>query len=155
MLQVEVPMLLFLASAAFAALPTPSTSTSSTATGESRAQERLEQALDRVEATPAQRRAASDRLDSLLDEVTALRERGQALREEVHDALLGARVDRAALEAARVELVTLFDDGSTMLFDFAADLSELFTPAQREELHELRHERLRDRAAAWWGAAGE
>lgn len=122
---------------------------------DARAHERLDEALDRVEATPDQRHAAERRVDQALDELRALRERASDLREQIHDALFGAVVDRAALEVARQELLSVVDDGSMLLFDAAADLAELFTAAQREELHTARHERLRDRMAAWWRGAAE
>lgn len=120
-----------------------------------RTHERFAEALERVDATPEQREAAERRLEASWDEWKALRERAEAVREEVHDALFGATVDRKALDAARRELLSVVDDGSELLFDLAADVSELLTAAQREELHALRHERIRERIGAWWHGTGD
>lgn len=122
---------------------------------DTRAHERLDQALERVHATPAQQQAAETRLDAALQEFHALRQRALGVREDVVDALFGASVDRGALESARLELLSVLDEGSALWFDLAADMAEIFTPAQRAELLTLRNERLRDRVWAWWSGSAE
>jgi Spy/CpxP family protein refolding chaperone len=134
-------MFLFLAVSASAADPAPV---------EGRATERLDAALDRVEATPQQRDQAHARLDDALGEARALRERALDVRERVHDALFGAAVDRKALERARTDLMAVVDDGTSLFFDAAADLAELFTAEQRAELHQFRHDTIRERMIRWW-----
>lgn len=139
-------MFLFLAVSASAAGNDPAAG----AAVEGRAAERLDAALDRVQATPQQRDQAHARMDEALAEARVLRERALDVRERVHDALFGATVDRKALERARADLMAVVDDGTSLFFDAAADLAELFTAEQRAELHQVRHETIRERMIRWW-----
>jgi Spy/CpxP family protein refolding chaperone len=140
-------MLLSLAAAAFAAdraVPAP-TAVPLDHPGHAR----IEAALDRVDATPAQREAVRSRLDQSHDLLVGYHAEAHDLRERFHDALFGQTVDRDGLEDVRAEAVDLFDRASSDVVEVAADVAELFSAGQRQELHALVDERLADRFARW------
>lgn len=127
-----VPLFLALSAPALAATPEP---------GPEHARRHLEEALDEVEATPDQRTAARALIEDAITEMAAFREEGRALRERISGLFLEEEIDRTALEEARVEVVDLFDRASATAFENLADLAEVFTVAQRQELHALREAR--------------
>jgi Spy/CpxP family protein refolding chaperone len=96
--------------------------------------------LGTVDATPEQeQRVKAIALDAL-DDLLPMRERHQANRQAIRTALIGATVDRQALEQARREELKLIEELSVRLAAAIADSAEVLTPEQRAELAE-RHQR--------------
>ena len=102
---------------------------------------RLHRELKGVNATEAQEAQILATLDTLF----AQHQAHEAFRKEMHDqvaaALTGATVDRAALEAARVQILQRADAGSKDLVKAVADMAEVLTPAQRQALAEKHRQR--------------
>jgi periplasmic protein CpxP/Spy len=98
---------------------------------------RVHRALKQVSATQAQ----EDQILAILDAGFAKHEAMAPFREEMHAkiqaALTAPTVDRAALEAARVEIIQHLDQGSKDLVKAVADMADVLTPAQRQQLVEL------------------
>lgn len=94
-------------------------------------------ALKRVNGTQAQ----EDQILAIVDGLFAKHQKMTSEREQFHQritaALTGATVDRAALEAVRVEAIQHMDLASKDLVKAVADIAEVLTPAQRQQLAEL------------------
>lgn len=94
-------------------------------------------ALKRVNGTQAQ----EDQILAIVDELFARHGQMAGEREQFHQritaALTGTTVDRAALEAIRVEAIQHMDLASKDLAKAVADIAEVLTPAQRQQLAEL------------------
>ncbi|MEQ1505278.1 MAG: hypothetical protein ABMB14_23810 [Myxococcota bacterium] len=110
---------------------------------------RTDRALDGVDATAAQHLAAEavatevgPTFGGYLTELGAVRERLGALFE-------AETVDHDAVEAARVDLVDLFDRATATWFDAAIELSTVLTTDQRAVLRAQRRERIRERWRDW------
>jgi len=67
----------------------------------------------------------------------AMAARHEALHGQLLAALSGETVDRAAIEAARVEAISAIDQGSKDLAKSLGDIAEVLTPAQRAQLAHL------------------
>lgn len=106
-----------------------------------RVMERVDATLDEVEATDAQRSATKAILDDTLPELQALRVEGKAIRDDVRAAFDADKVDRVALETARLDLVELFDRATSTMFGMFADIADLYSPEQRAEWREIREAR--------------
>ena len=80
---------------------------------------------------------------------SALREKRFAARRTIVDLLSKPTIDRAAIEAQRVEQMRLADAGSTLLTKALADAAEVLTPEQRvafvKRMQQLRHRYRHDR----------
>jgi Spy/CpxP family protein refolding chaperone len=102
---------------------------------------RVHRELKGVDATEAQEAQILATLDTLF----AQHQAHETFRKEMHDqvaaALTGATVDRAALEAARVQILQRADAGSKDLVKAVADMAEVLTPAQRQALAEKHRQR--------------
>ena len=61
----------------------------------------------------------------------------EARHEQARDLLLGETVDRDAIEAMRVEAVDRFDEVSQLFVAVIADVAEVLTVEQRQELISL------------------
>lgn len=96
-----------------------------------------DRALDRVDATDAQR----DRVEAVIDEMApklfALKADHEPLRDQVSAALTGETVDRAALESARAAGLDVAEDASRILVEGLADAAEALDAEQRQELADL------------------
>jgi len=108
---------------------------------EDRVMERVDGALDAVEATDEQREATRDIVDDALFEMQAYRDEGRDIRTAVRAAFEQDTVDRVALESARGDLVDLFDRATATLFGMFADVADLYTPEQRAEWRAIREAR--------------
>lgn len=102
---------------------------------------RIHRALKEVGATQAQ----EDQILAILNDLFAQHAAHDAMRKELHDqvatALTGDTVDRAALEAARVQILQRADEGSKVLVKAIGDMAEVLTPAQRQALAAKHKER--------------
>lgn len=96
--------------------------------------DRVDDALDDVDATPAQRERIHAVKDRLLARQAELRGDRDALRAELLAAWRGDAVDRARLHAIvdeRIEALRAFAHAAA---DGAVDVHDALTPAQRAEL---------------------
>ncbi len=96
--------------------------------------ERIERALERVDATDAQRAAVDAVLDRDVPKMFALHEDGASLREEGRALFGAAAIDRDAVEDLRRDTVALFDEGSKIMFATMADVAAALTPEQRADI---------------------
>jgi Spy/CpxP family protein refolding chaperone len=99
----------------------------------------VEWALRGVEATDEQKQQARRITDRLIDELGPLVAQHRDERQAIRRALAGAEVDREALEQARRRELTLADQASKLVVDRVADLAEVLTPQQRQELATFAH----------------
>jgi protein CpxP len=96
--------------------------------------ERVDDALDDVDATPAQREKIHGVKDKLLADGAKLRGDHDALRTELLGMWKADQVDRARLHAIvdqRIDALRIFAHAAA---DGAADAHDALTPAQREKL---------------------
>ncbi len=102
---------------------------------------RVHRELGGVDATEAQ----EAQILAILDTLFAQHQAHEAFRKAMHDqvaaALTGDTVDRAALEAVRVQILQRADQGSKDLAKAIADMAEVLTPAQRQALAEKHRQR--------------
>ena len=105
------------------------------------AEQRLAFALEAVDA--AEEQAAE--IDAILAEAWAqgetFRAEHEAKHEEVKDLLSAETLDREALEAMRVEGVDRFDEVSQVFVQVLADIGDVLTVEQRQELISLAESR--------------
>jgi Spy/CpxP family protein refolding chaperone len=94
----------------------------------------VEDMLDEVDASEAQRRA----ITPLVDRATVSAHEIHSQAEEVHDELLvlltADTIDRAALESVRVQGVALVDQASRDMVEAMTGMAEVLTPDQRKEI---------------------
>lgn len=93
-------------------------------------------ALDRIDATDAQRDAVLAEVDALADDVLARRDDRDRLRDALRDALTADQVDPAELEKLRTEALSLADDASRDALPRLVRIAGTLTPEQRADLAE-------------------
>jgi Spy/CpxP family protein refolding chaperone len=93
--------------------------------------ERLARATD---ASTEQKQKINAIAQGAASDAMALRERHLAGRQQMRDILAAPIIDRAKLEAVRVEQLKLADVASKRITAAVADAVEVLTPAQRAEL---------------------
>lgn len=93
--------------------------------------ERLARATD---ASTEQKQKINAIAQGAASDVLALREKHLAGRQQVRDILAAPTIDRAKLEAVRVEQLKLADEASKRITAAVADAAEVLTPAQRADL---------------------
>jgi periplasmic protein CpxP/Spy len=98
---------------------------------------RIHRALKQVNATQAQEDQILAIADTLFERHKAMAPARQELHQRIAAALTGDTVDRAALEAIRVDAMSKAEDGSKALAKAIGDMAEVLTPAQRRQLAEL------------------
>ncbi len=101
------------------------------------AQERFQFALDRIGATEEQQAEIEAIIEPAVDQAMDAHADHEARHDEFRDLLLAESIDRDALEAMRVEAVDRFDEGSQLFVTVIADVAEVLTVEQREDLVEL------------------
>lgn len=99
----------------------------------------LEWVLRGVDATDEQKQQARRITDRLVDELGPIAAKHREHREAIHRALAGPEIDREALERLRRQELTLADQASKLAVDAFADLGEVLTPQQRQELMAFAH----------------
>jgi Spy/CpxP family protein refolding chaperone len=99
----------------------------------------VEWALRGVDASDEQKQQARRITDRLIDELGPLAAKHGEHREAIHRALSGSEIDREALERLRRQELTLADQASKLAVDAFADLGEVLTPQQRQELIAFAH----------------
>jgi Spy/CpxP family protein refolding chaperone len=95
-----------------------------------------------IEVTAAQRERIAAIARSAATDVDANREQHQKLRRESLDLFAAATIDRARLEALRVEQMKLRDSTSRRMLTAMIDGAEVLTPEQRAKLVERRNRRM-------------
>ncbi|MDE2564320.1 MAG: Spy/CpxP family protein refolding chaperone [Burkholderiales bacterium] len=91
-------------------------------------------ALDRVDATPAQREQIRQILQAARKDLQPLREQGRSLREQGLALFTQPTIDAAAAEALRQQELTLHDQASRRMLQAMVDAGNVLTTAQRQRL---------------------
>ena len=107
---------------------------------ESEIQQRIDRVVKHVaieiDANDEQREKIVALLTAVAMDMKPIRERMIASREQLQAILVAEQIDRAALEALRVERLAEFDEISKNLVTAIADVAEVLTPEQRKVLDE-------------------
>jgi protein CpxP len=100
-------------------------------------------ALRGIDANEVQQEKVNKVLGGAIDDLFRLKEQHQANREAFAAQLGGASIDRAALEEIRKSEMALADEASRRFVQAMADVAEVLTPEQRQQLldHVHRHGR--------------
>jgi Spy/CpxP family protein refolding chaperone len=93
--------------------------------------------LSRIDATEEQKAKVQTILSPLVADFVDTRIEHQAARAAVVAELTGSSIDREALEALRLERIKAFDELSRRIVGSVADIAEVLTREQRQELAEL------------------
>jgi Spy/CpxP family protein refolding chaperone len=90
--------------------------------------------LRTVDATPQQEEQVQQRVDSLVDELIAVRAQMPDRRAQFVEQLTAPTIDRAALHQAREAGMKQAARAWTLAVDAFADIAEVLTPEQRAQL---------------------
>jgi protein CpxP len=95
-----------------------------------------------IDATDAQKAQIDPLVRQAVGDLLPLHSQLHAAHAQVVNALTQTTIDRASLEAARVQHLQLADQGSKRLVQLIADVGEVLTPTQRTTLADrLQHMR--------------
>jgi len=108
-----------------------------------RAEFMVDRALKYVDATEAQRAEIEAILEQSFQEGLAMREDHGDMHQEIHALLTADTIDRAALEAMRVDKLAKAEQMSLMITRSIADVAEVLTPEQRLKLADFAERRMR------------
>ncbi len=97
--------------------------------------------LTKVDATDEQKDQIDGILDSAFEEFEALHEGKEEHKEQLKEVLSAETIDREALQELRTEALEHMDEASALFTDVIADVSEVLTAEQRQELIEMIEER--------------
>ena len=96
-----------------------------------------------VDASEAQQKRIAEIMALTMKELAPLREKHMEARKQVMSELTKPQIDRAALEAIRVQELALAEQFSRRITQSIADAAEVLTPDQRqallEHVHSWRH----------------
>jgi Spy/CpxP family protein refolding chaperone len=99
----------------------------------------VEWALRGVDATDEQMQQAKRIAERLVDELGPVVAKHREHRETIARELAKPEIDREALEQLRRQELTLADHASKLAVDSFADLGEVLTPQQRQDLISFVH----------------
>ena len=102
-----------------------------------KAEAMLDKALSEIGATDEQSAEIEGIVDDAHTRLEAMHEGMEEHHESVNAVLTAETIDRAALETLRQEGLAHFDEASAMFVEVIADVAEVLTQEQREELAEL------------------
>ena len=94
-----------------------------------------------IDATPEQKSRIAAIMKGAANDLASLREQGLELRRRSAELLAAPTVDRAQLEALRMQQMQLRDTVSRRMLQARADAAEVLTPEQRAKLAERRMRR--------------
>ena len=107
---------------------------------------RIEWMLRKIDASDEQQEEILAIVDTVIDDLAALRGDRDATREALSAALTGDTVDTEALEALRAEKFAALDGASARVVKALGEIAVILTPEQRRELAErAEHRRWRHR----------
>lgn len=89
-----------------------------------------------IDATETQRQQLEPIVKAAARDLLPVRTRMHEARRQAIELLTQESVDRAALETLRAEQLALAEQGSRRLTEALADVADVLTPAQREQLAE-------------------
>ena len=92
--------------------------------------------LAEIDATPEQKSRIAAIMKAAANELSSLRGQGRDLRRKSMQLLAAPTIDRAQLEAVRVQQVQLHETVSRRMLQARADAAEVLTPEQRAKLAE-------------------
>jgi Spy/CpxP family protein refolding chaperone len=99
---------------------------------------RIERGVDRalwfVDASTEQRQKIRAVVERTADDLLALREKHVESHKQISAILGAATIDRAKLDALRVEQMALADQASKRITEGVAEVAEVLTPTQRADL---------------------
>ena len=90
--------------------------------------------LDRADATKEQRAEVEALLEGVGERVVAARAEHADVRLQWREALLADTIDEQQLEALRQDMLVRVDDGSAELLALSADIAQVFSAEQRQDL---------------------
>jgi len=96
----------------------------------------IEHMLDGVDVSADQKSRINSIVTAMMQDMKPLREQRFEARREAIEILTRPTVDRAAIEAFRVEKLKLAEEASKRLTQGIADIAEVLTPEQRTALAE-------------------
>jgi Spy/CpxP family protein refolding chaperone len=99
----------------------------------------VEWALRGVDATSEQQQQAKGIAERLIDELGPIVSKHREHREAIAREIAKPEIDREALEQLRRQELVLADQASKLAVDSFADLGEVLTPQQRQELVAFAH----------------
>lgn len=102
--------------------------------GPSRIEFAVDRALQSVDASSDQRHKITGIVERAADDLLVLRDKHLEGRKQIGEALAAPAIDRARIEALRVEQMRLAETASKRVADAAADAAEVLTPEQRADL---------------------
>ncbi|WP_374594581.1 Spy/CpxP family protein refolding chaperone [Aquabacterium sp.] len=94
----------------------------------------LDRMLDDVKATDAQRTQIRQIADASRQDLQKLHEAGRSLHEKTMQALTAPKVDEAAVESLRQQMLAQHDKASKRALQAMLDISRVLTPEQRATL---------------------
>jgi len=101
--------------------------------------------LDNVNASDAQREQVKTIFDAHAASLKTLHESGRELQKQMRTLLYAPTIDRAAIEEVRQKKVANMDQTSREMTAMMADVSEVLTPDQRQQVADRVKERMQDR----------
>ncbi|MEO8409911.1 MAG: Spy/CpxP family protein refolding chaperone [Propionivibrio sp.] len=112
----------------------------------------VDRVFSRVDATDAQKERINVIATTALRELKPLRDTLRATRIEGIELFSAMTIDRTAIETFRADRIDDLTRASAIMATAMADIAEVLTPAQREQLRDKLLERLegRQHAHGWW-----
>lgn len=96
-----------------------------------------------IDATPEQKARIASIMQGAASDLSSLRGQGRELRRKSIELLTAPAIDRAQLEALRVQQSQLHETVSRRMLQAIADAAEVLTPAQRAQVAERMQRRHR------------
>ena len=103
-------------------------------------QDHVARALDAVDATDDQEARVGTLMDAAIPTFDALHADMEAHHDRVREVLTAPTIDRAAVEEIRLEAVSRFDAVSQVVATLVADVGDVLTQEQRQDLAEMADE---------------
>ena len=105
--------------------------------------------LDDVDASDAQRQQVQSIITAHNETLNSMRDAGKKLHQESRALLSAPTIDRTALENLRQQQIASFDRSSREMTAMLADIAEVLTPEQRQQLAEKMQKRFEHHRGHW------